>query len=126
MSYRDLAFPFFVFLALASLVKLWRNSAAGQRPWLMTIWIAGITVLSLNPIACLFSLPLDVSYEHDQIPKDTVAAIVVLTGAASPPIPHQYPYAVVRQDSYIRLERAACLSKQSGAPQVIACRSGEN
>ena len=126
MSYLDLAFPFFVFLALASLVKLWRNSAAGQRPWLMTIGIAGITVLSLNPFAWLFSLPLEVSYEQDPIPKGTVEAIVVLAGAVSPPLPPQNPYAVVGQDSYIRLQRAAWLFKHWAARPVLACGGGEN
>jgi len=126
VSYLDFVFSFFVFLALAGLIELWRNSVTGRRPWLATIGIAGIIVLSLNPVAWLLSLPLEVSYEQDPIPKGTVEAIVVLAGAVSPPLPPQNPYAVVGRDSYIRLQRAAWLFHHWTARPVLACGGGEN
>src|SRR5256885_4611755 len=88
--------------------------------------IAGITVLSLNPLAGFFSLPLKFLCEQAPIPKATVEAIVGLAGAVSPPLPPQNPYAIVGHDSYVRLQHAAWLFKHWAARPVLACGGGDN
>ena len=55
MSYLELTFPFFMFLAVAGVVRAWFKSKPGERPWLITIGIAGLLLLSLTPLAWLYS-----------------------------------------------------------------------
>ena len=126
MSYIEPIFPFFAFLALAGLFRAWRTSVPGRRPWLITIGIAGLVLFSLNPVAWLFSLPLEIRYDRDPIPKAPVDAIVVLAGAVASPLPPENPYPVVGHDTYIRLQRAAWLFKYWAARPVLACGGGED
>jgi len=66
MSYLELALPLLLFLALVGLVRTWRCSTTGNRPWLMTIGILGILILLLNPVAWLLSRPLEIWYKRER------------------------------------------------------------
>src|SRR5207237_6192386 len=92
--------------------------------WLLTISIAGIVLLSLNAVASVLSLPLEVWYDQNPIPSGDADAIVVLAGAVASPLPPQNPYPVVGHDTYVRIQHAAWLFKHWASKPVLACGGG--
>src|SRR5882762_3124533 len=98
MSYLEFAFPLFLSLAIAGVIRCWYRSSPQERPWLITIGIAGLLLISLNPLAWLFSRPLEIWYDDNPMPGGTADAIVVLAGAVNPPVPSR-PYPLAGQDT---------------------------
>jgi len=125
MTYLEPAYPAFLFLALFGLVRLWRRSLPKNRPWLITFGILGIVVLSMNPIAWLFSRPLEMWYDDARMPAATAPAqaIVVLAGSVDPPQPDR-PYALAAHDTYERVQHAAWLFKCWTALPVLVSGGG--
>jgi uncharacterized SAM-binding protein YcdF (DUF218 family) len=123
MSYLEPAFPVLLFLALISLFRIWHRSSPGNRPWLLATSLIGLLLLSLNPVAWLASLPLEIWYEQKPAPDTTADAIVVLAGAMDLPKPDR-PYAVVGQDTYVRLRQAIWLFKHWAPRPILASGGG--
>lgn len=125
MSYLEPALPLLLLLALVGLARAWRASTSENRPWLMTISILGIVLLSLNPVAWLLSRPLEMWYDEKPIPETTVEAIVVLAGAVDSPKPNR-PYPLAANDTYIRLQHAAWLFKHWISRPILVCGGGRD
>jgi uncharacterized SAM-binding protein YcdF (DUF218 family) len=123
MSYLEPALPLFLLLALAGLVRMWRKSAKGHRPWMITAGILGLVLLSLNPVAWVFSRPLEIGYEQNPTPSSAADAIVVLSGTVYPPKP-DHPYRLAGPDTYARVQHAAWLFKHWAPLPVLACGGG--
>jgi len=117
------ALPLLLLLAIFSLFRMWRRSRSGERPWLMTIAILGLVLVSAKPAAWLFSRPLEIGYDQNPIPSGKADAIVVLAGAVSPALPNR-PYPLAGSDTYIRIQHAVWLFKQWGARPILACGGG--
>ena len=123
MSYLEPALPVFLFLATVGLARTWRNSTQGQRPWLITIGILGVVLLSSDPIAWLLSRPLEAGYEQSALPNSLADAIVVLAGSVAPPLPER-PYPIPAGDTYARVRHAAWLYRHWAALPILACGGG--
>jgi uncharacterized SAM-binding protein YcdF (DUF218 family) len=124
MSYLELAFPLFLFLATWGVIRSWYRSSPRERPWLTTIGTVGLLLLSLNPFAWLFSRPLEIWYDKSPIPSSGADAIVVLAGAVNPPTPAR-PYTLAGHDTYVRVQHAVWLFKHWGPRPVLACGGGQ-
>jgi len=112
-------------LALAGLIRAWRNSAAGNRPWLLTISIVGLVLLSLTPVAWLLARPLEIWYDQIPMPKERTDAIVVLAGAVDSPQPLR-PYPLMGNDTYVRFQQAVWLFKHWDPLPILACGGGRD
>ena len=126
MSYLEPVFPLLLLMSVAGLIGVWRNSVGGRRPWLLTISIAGLILLSLNAVASVLSLPLEVWYDQNPIPSGAAEAIVVLAGAVASPQPPHNPYPVVGRDTYVRIQHAAWLFKHWAPLPVLASGGGQD
>ena len=114
MTYLEPALPLFLLLGLIGLLRAWRRSSKGGKPWLLTISLSGLVLLSMVPSAWLFSRPLEMWYAKNPMPGGMADAIVVLVGPVEKPVPER-PYAVADKDSYPRLRHAAWLFKNWAA-----------
>jgi uncharacterized SAM-binding protein YcdF (DUF218 family) len=85
--------------------------------------VLGLISLSLNPLAWLFSQPLEIWYDQSPTPQAPAQAIVVLSGSVDPPRPNR-PYALAAHDTYVRVQHAAWLFKHWNAVPVLACGGG--
>jgi uncharacterized SAM-binding protein YcdF (DUF218 family) len=121
MWYLEPALPVLLLLGLIGLIRAWRRSSAGQRPWLLTVSIVGLTLLSLTPAAWLFSRPLEIWYDQIPAPSASADAIVVLAGGLNRPTPDR-PYVSAGTDTSVRVQHAAWLFKRwGGSRPVLAC-----
>jgi uncharacterized SAM-binding protein YcdF (DUF218 family) len=123
MSYIEPALPLFLLLGLIGLIRAWRASNKENRPWLLTISIVAMTLLSLNVTAWLFSRPLEMWYSQEPIPHGDADAIVVLAGTVNIPRADT-PYAFAAQDTYVRLQRALWLFKNWRPMPILLCAGG--
>ena len=108
MTYVEPALPFLLLLGIVDVIRAWRRSNKGHRPWIETIVIGGILFLSMDAGAWLLSRPLESGYSRDPMPHESADAIVVLAGAVSQASAGR-PYALPAQDTYRRVRRAAWL-----------------
>jgi uncharacterized SAM-binding protein YcdF (DUF218 family) len=122
-SYLQPALPLLLWLGLIGVFRAWRNSKTNNRPWLITVSIFGIFLLSWNPCAWLLSQTLERWYDADPIPHDTADAIVVLAGAVNSPADDR-PYPLAGRDTYIRIQHAVWLFKHWAARPILACGGG--
>jgi uncharacterized SAM-binding protein YcdF (DUF218 family) len=122
VSYIDFVFPLFLFLAIAGLIRIWR-SRERKRPSLAATGIVGLFLVSYYPLAWLFTLPLESSYETNPIPRESAQALVVLSGGAYPPVPDR-PYTSPQRQTYERSRHTAWLYKNWKALPVLACGGG--
>jgi uncharacterized SAM-binding protein YcdF (DUF218 family) len=121
MSYLEPALPLCLAIGLIGLIHAWRRSTKGQRPWLLTISITGILLLSMNVIAWVVSLPLEMWYQQESAtPKESAGAIVILSGTVDPPRPNR-PYAFVSHDTYRRLQHGVWLYKRWEPLPILVC-----
>lgn len=123
MSYLEPALPLLLLLGVCDLIRKWRTSTRGSRPWLQTLSTAGILLLSLNAVAWLVSRPLEMWYSPDPRPAATADAIVVLAGSVRLPSPDT-PYPVAGQDTYLRLQRAIWLFHHWKPLPILVCGDG--
>jgi len=86
----------------------------------MVISIAGILLLSWQPVAWLMTQPLQIWYEKTPMPREDAQAIVVLSGAVDD-ASDERPYPIVGQDTYVRVKHAAWLYKFWHHRPVLAC-----
>ena len=123
MTYLEPALPLLLLLGFIDLVRAWRKSDKTRRPWLGTVVLAGITLLSINVGAWALSRPLEIWYDKDPTPHEGADAIVVLAGAVSPSSPGR-PYALPAEDTYRRVRHAAWLFHHWKPLPILV--SGEN
>src|SRR5947209_7883622 len=101
LSYLQPALPLLILLCMIDFGRAWWRSKKGTRPWLLTISIGGILLLSLNAVAWITSLPLEIWYQQTPVSTETAQAIVILSGTVNPPTPSR-PYPLPSQDTYER------------------------
>jgi uncharacterized SAM-binding protein YcdF (DUF218 family) len=123
MSYLEPALPLLFLLVVIGLIRAWRASTAGHRPWLITLSIAGLFFLSSDPAVWLFSRPFEIWYEKKAFPSSPADAIVVLAGYIDSPRPSR-PYPLAAKDTYTRIQHAAWLFKHWAPRPVLACGGG--
>jgi uncharacterized SAM-binding protein YcdF (DUF218 family) len=120
VSYLEPALPLLIFLALIGLANAWRRSAKGRRPWLLTISIGGILLLSLPAVAWVLSRPLESWYQDNPLPRESADAIVILAGTVRSATPGQ-PYTFAAPDTYERLQHGVWLFKNWKAVPILVC-----
>ena len=120
MSYLEPTLPLLLALGVVGLVSAWRRSTKGHRPWLLTISIGGILLLSMNVAAWFFSLPLEMWYDADPFPPKSAEAIVILSGSVHPPSLNR-PYTFAAQDTYERLQHGLWLFKHWNSLPILVC-----
>lgn len=121
MTYLEPALPLLLLLGVIGLVRSWRRSGRGKRPWLFTTSIIGILLLSTNAFAWVLSRPLEIWYDKDDpLPQGSADAIVILAGGVNPPHPNR-PYSYVSQDTYRRLQRGVWLFKHWRPIPILVC-----
>jgi uncharacterized SAM-binding protein YcdF (DUF218 family) len=120
VSYFEPALPFLLFLGFWDLIRKWRKSSKGNRPWLQFVSMLGLLLLSLNVTAWLLARPLEIWYDQDPQPHANADAIVVLAGYVRSPSPNT-PYAFAGKDTYLRLQRAIWLFKHWKPLPILAC-----
>ncbi len=120
MSYLEPALPLLLILGLIGLAQAWRNSTRTSRPWLLTISIVGILLLSMNAVAWIVSLPLEVWYKQNPLPNETSQAIVILAGTVYSPTPNR-PYPIPSQDTYERLQHGVWLFRHWKPLPILVC-----
>lgn len=108
MTYFEPALPLLLLLGLAGCARTWRRRGTGGRPWLETVSLVAIWILSMESGAWLFSRPLEAPYSRNPYPSATAGAIVVLAGTVIPPSAYR-PYALPAEDTYRRVEHAVWL-----------------
>jgi len=120
LSYLEWPLPLFLLIGSIGLVRAWRQSKGGDKPWLLTISTAGIFLVSMNLVAWTLSRPLEIWYENRPIPKESAEAIVILAGAVHPSSPNQ-PYTFAGQDTYRRLQHGIWLFKHWKSLPILVC-----
>ena len=123
VTYLEPALPLLLLLGFVDVIRAWRRSDRGRRPWLGTFVMVGLLLLSMNAGAWLLSRPLEVGYSRDLMPPGNVEAIVVLAGSVSPPSPGR-PYALAGQDTYRRVRKAAWLFRYWKPLPILVTGSG--
>jgi uncharacterized SAM-binding protein YcdF (DUF218 family) len=123
LSYVEPALPLLLLLAVIGLIRAWRDSRPDRRPWLMTLGIAGLVLLSWDPAVWLFSRPLEIWYEKRAFPSAPADAIVVLAGSVDSPR-RSRPYPLAAKDTYSNFQHAAWLFKHWAPRPVLACGGG--
>jgi uncharacterized SAM-binding protein YcdF (DUF218 family) len=122
VSYINFAFPLFLLLAVAGLIRVWR-SRPQRRPWLLAAGITGCFLISYFPLAWLLTLPLESWYEKNPIPHESAQALVVLSGGAFTPVPDR-PYTSPQTQTYERSRHTAWLYKNWKPLPVLASGGG--
>lgn len=120
MTYLEPALPLLLVLSVVGLVAAWHRSTKGRRPWLLTISIAGILLLSMNAVAWVLSRPLEIWYADDPFPKESADAIVILAGTVHSPTPSR-PYPLAGQDTYQRVQHGVWLFKHWKPLPILVC-----
>jgi uncharacterized SAM-binding protein YcdF (DUF218 family) len=110
LSYFEPALPLLIGFGVVALARAWRHSTKGKKPWLLTISIVGMLMLSTNVVAWLFALPLEGRYSHDALPREDADAIVILSGNVHHPTKNR-PYSLLAQDTFQRLQHGVWLFK---------------
>jgi uncharacterized SAM-binding protein YcdF (DUF218 family) len=105
MRYTELLLPLMLIVAAFSLFRIWRHSK--ERPWLLSLSIVGVVIISSPALAALFSKPLESRYDGRPF-VDTGEAIAVLGAACAAPDPSQ-PFPPLSADSYSRSFYASVL-----------------
>jgi uncharacterized SAM-binding protein YcdF (DUF218 family) len=120
LSYLEPVLPLLLLLGIIGLGRAWWRSAKGTRPWLLTISMGGILLLSLNAVAWIASLPLESWYERTPVSTETAQAIVILSGTVKSPNPNR-PYPLPSQDTYERLQHGVWLFKHWRPLPILVC-----
>src|SRR5262249_48892587 len=120
LSYLEPALPLFLLLGSIGLGRAWWRSTKGTRPWLLTVSIGGILLLSLNAVAWVTSLPLEGWYQQTPVSTETAQAIVILSGTVKAPTPNR-PYPLASQDTYERLQHGVWLFKHWRPLPILVC-----
>ena len=119
MRYTDPLLPIIVIVAVIGLIRAWRRGA--ERPWLLSISILGLLIISSPLLAAIFSKPLESRYEPRSF-VDTGKAIVVLGGACETPSVDR-PLQPLAADSYTRSFYAAKLYNSAPPRPVLVTGS---
>jgi uncharacterized SAM-binding protein YcdF (DUF218 family) len=125
VSYLEPALPVLLLLSLAGLVRGWRRSKPGHRPWLLAIGVTGTLLLSMNAVAWMLSRPLEIWYENDPVLHESAEAIVILAGTIHPPTRNR-PYTFASQDTYQRLQHGVWLFKHWKSLPILVCGGSLN
>ena len=125
LTYLEPALPLLLLLAALGVIRDWRRSATGRRPWVQAIAVAGIWLLSLEATAWLVSRPLELAYGRSALPAGDAEAIVVLSGSVNAAVPHR-PYAVATADTYRRVRHAAWLFHNWKPVPILVCGGGRD
>jgi uncharacterized SAM-binding protein YcdF (DUF218 family) len=107
VTYLEPALPLLLVIGFWGLVRAWRHHER-RRPWLETIALVGIALLSMKVGAWALSRPLEAGYHRNPFPQEEADAIVVLAGSVSPPLMSR-PYSLPAPDTYRRLQHALWL-----------------
>src|SRR5262245_58941744 len=110
ISYFEPILPWFLAVGFTGLASAWRPSIEPGRPWLITVSLAGILLLSLNAVAWLIAFALEAWYPHNPTPSESADAIVILSGAVHRATTSR-PYPLPAQDTYKRLQHGVWLFK---------------
>jgi len=113
-----------VLIALLGLVGAWRRSGKGRRPYLLSVGIVGILLISMNVVAWGVSLPLEIWYSPDPVLTEPADAIVILAGTVYGPSPNR-PYRLAADDTYQRLEHGVWLFKNWRSLPILVCGGGD-
>ena len=119
MNYVELLLPAALLLAVISLVRLWRRS--NERPWMLTVAIAVLVLISSDLVASFLSMLLERQYDGKHF-NDTALAIVVLSGGVEKP-DAGHPFAVLGHDTYARCLHAAWLYRSRPRPILLTGRN---
>jgi len=123
LTYFEPALPLLLLFGAVGLFRVWRRSIKGSRPWLLTISVIGIWLLSTNGVAYLCSLPLEIWYRDNPLPAESAEAIVILSGTVHSPLPNR-PYAFAAQNTYERLQHGIWLYKNWNSLPILVCGGG--
>lgn len=123
LTYLEPALPLLLLLAAIGVVRDWRRSGKGRRPWLQAMALAGVWFLSLESAAWLVSRPLEMSYGQGPFPSGDAEAIVVLSGSVNAPVPNR-PYPLATADTYRRVQHAAWLFHNWKRVPILVCGGG--
>jgi uncharacterized SAM-binding protein YcdF (DUF218 family) len=74
----------------------------------------------MNVVARLVSLPLEIWYSADPLPRGSAEAIVILSGTVHSAKPNR-PYPLAAQDTYERLQHGVWLFKNWKALPILVC-----
>ena len=124
LSYFQPALPALLAVAVAGLIRTWR-ACKTHKPWLATIGIAGCFLLSWDPAAWLFSLPLLYPYSPVSVLPPGAQAIVVLSGKVYPPNDFR-SYPVAGDDTYQRCRYAAWLHQRAPSTPILVSGGGSS
>jgi uncharacterized SAM-binding protein YcdF (DUF218 family) len=105
---------------MISLGRAWRRSRKSHRPWLLTISIVGIFLLSLDVVAWTLSLPLEMWYEESPVPQEDAQAIVILAATVHPPTPNR-PYPLPSPETYERVQHGVWLFRHWKSLPILVC-----
>jgi uncharacterized SAM-binding protein YcdF (DUF218 family) len=123
MTYFEPALPFLLVVGLIGVTRAWFARGQTRRPWLETISLVGICILSTEGGAWLFSRPLEARYPTGEFPSADAQIMVVLAGTVNPPT-RARPYALPAPDTYRRIEHAAWLFRYWKAIPILTCGGG--
>ena len=115
MNYVDFVLPLALLLAVIALLRLWRHSTS--RPWMLTISITGLLLLSSNLVASFLSMLLETRYDGRHF-ADTSDVIVVLSGGIEPADANRSS-AILAPDTYARCVQAAELYRSRPARPIL-------
>jgi uncharacterized SAM-binding protein YcdF (DUF218 family) len=122
MTYFEPALPLLLLLGLAGCAWSWRLRT-GHRPWLETVSLLAIAVLSMESGAWVFARPLEARYSRNPYPQGNADAIVVLSGTVVAPSAER-PYVVPAEDTYLRVEHAVWLYRHWKPLPVLVSGGG--
>src|SRR5262245_51392537 len=108
VTYFQPILPILLLIGIVGLIRSWRSSVTGRRPWWELISLGGIWLFSIEAGAWVLARPLEARYVERAIPESSADAMVVLAGAVDTPRSGR-PYPVAGPDTYRRVRHAAWL-----------------
>ena len=114
--------PILVLLQVACLLisSVGRRLEGRPQPRALALFTVLIFLATWPPLSWVATGSLEWRYSTDPLPAGDADAIVILSGAAGPPRPHQ-PIAHLGRDSYARCRHGAWLYKSWRSLPVMVC-----
>lgn len=121
MSYWEFLLPFSVLLCALSVIRLWFRPV--RRPWMVTLSVVLLFLISSDLVASFLSSLLEHRYDELSLSEQAGDAIVILSGGVDAQERSDEGLPALAHDTYLRCVQGANLFRRRPVPVVVTGRS---